>query len=121
MEAYKPNEFIFSSEFRVWQHLVFWLTHALFLAFVYSTTFAIPRNLFHDLVWLPAFIVYCYPLMYLVIPKFLLKGKLFLFICITSAWIIAGWFFNYLFRIYIFIPVQEYMGFKPIVKGGYQP
>jgi two-component system, LytTR family, sensor histidine kinase AlgZ len=121
MEAYKPYEFIFSSKFRVWRHLVFWLTHALFTAFVYSNTFGISRNLFHDLVWLPAYFVCCYPLMYLVIPKFLLKGKLFLFICITSAWVIAVWFFNYLFRTYVFIPIQEYMGFKPIVRGGYQP
>jgi LytS/YehU family sensor histidine kinase len=59
--------------------------------------------------------------MYLVLPKLLLKGKYVQFGVIILLWFIAGLFLNYLFRVYFFIPLQQYLGFKNIVPGGWQP
>jgi LytS/YehU family sensor histidine kinase len=36
-------------------------------------------------------------------------------------WAIAGFFLNYLFRAYIFIPMQEYMQFNSIVRDPWSP
>jgi sensor histidine kinase YesM len=58
--------------------------------------------------------------MYWVVPKFLLNGKYVQFIFIILLWGVAGVFINYLFRVYIFISAQEAMGFKQIVRGGWQ-
>jgi len=59
--------------------------------------------------------------MYWVLPKFLLKGKYVQFGIIILLWFIAGWLLNYVYRIYFFIPVQEYLHVKNIVPGGWQP
>jgi two-component system, LytTR family, sensor histidine kinase AlgZ len=50
-----------------------------------------------------------------------LKGRYTQFAFIILLWAVAGWFLNYLFRVYVFIPVQEYYQFENIVKGGWQP
>jgi LytS/YehU family sensor histidine kinase len=43
------------------------------------------------------------------------------FVIIIFLWAVAGWFLNYLYRTYFFIPVQEYLAFNPVVRGGWQP
>src|SRR5690606_27864731 len=73
------------------------------------------------LLWLPVFLLYSYPLVYWVIPKILLKGKYLQFGLIILLWGIAGWFINFLFRTYIFIPVQVAMQLSDIKKGGWVP
>jgi len=59
--------------------------------------------------------------MYWVLPKYLLKGKYAQFGIIILLWFIAGWFLNYLFRVYIFIPIQEALHFNTIVKDPRSP
>jgi hypothetical protein len=122
MDIYKPNDFVFSSRYRIVRHLVFWLAHILLGSFVWlGLGYSMSRHLFHGALWVPVLILYCYPLMYLVLPQYLLKGKYVQFILIILFWGIAGWFLNFLFRAYIFIPIQEYMGFDAIVKSPWQP
>ncbi|HEX6180645.1 MAG TPA: histidine kinase [Chitinophagaceae bacterium] len=58
-------------------------------------------------IWLPLRMLYCYPLMYWVLPQFLLKGKYMQFSIIILVWAFAGFFINYLFRAYVFIPFQQ--------------
>jgi LytS/YehU family sensor histidine kinase len=45
--------------------------------------------------------------MYWVLPQFLLKGKYMQFSFIILVWAFAGFFINYLFRAYFFIPFQQ--------------
>jgi len=122
MGILKSNDFIFSPKYRVLRHVVYWTVHILiwsvFWNLKYNTFF---RNLFHLLVWLPLFIVYSYPLIYWVIPEFLFKAKYKQFGFIIIAWGIAGLFLNVLFRAYVFIPVQEYIGFDNIYKEVFDP
>ncbi len=59
--------------------------------------------------------------MYWVLPQYLLKGKDVQFTLIILLWAAAGWFINYLFRTCIFIPIQEFMHYKKILGGGWQP
>jgi len=59
--------------------------------------------------------------MYWVLPKFLLKGKYLQFGIIILFWFVLGWFLNYLYRVYFFIPLQEFLKFESIVQGGWQP
>lgn len=106
----------------MWRHAAFWLFHVLFSLFVWtwSQHTSLIKNFFGEVVWLPARMLYCYTLIYWVLPKFLLKEKYLSFGFIIVLWIIAGWYLNFLFRAYIFIPLQEAFGFKNIVRNPYQ-
>lgn len=68
--------------------------------------------------------------MYLFIPRLLLQEKLLQFITILLAWGIAGYFFNYLYRKYVFFTLTELLSTKmglpfayrnasPWAPGGY--
>ena len=124
MDVSKHHRFIFSSKYRIWRHVVFWFAFTLLTALIYvasSQDLSLRRQLILGFVWLPVRILYCYPLMYWLLPKYLLKGKYVQFCAMVLLWFVAGWFINYLFRIYFFIPFQEYFHFKPIIQGGWQP
>ncbi len=125
MSTYRYNAFIFSSKYRLLRHIAFWVVYTFLTAVIYvqfsDGVWSLQRQLFLGAVWLPARILYCYPLMYWVLPKFLLKGKYVQFGLIILLWFVAGWFLNYLFRVYFFIPLQEYLQIKNIVRGGWQP
>jgi LytS/YehU family sensor histidine kinase len=59
--------------------------------------------------------------MYWVIPKYLLKGKYVQFGLIIMAWFIGGWFFNYLYRSNVSIPVQIKLQISPVLQDPWQP
>jgi LytS/YehU family sensor histidine kinase len=59
--------------------------------------------------------------MYWVLPTYLLKGKYMQFGVITLLWFIFGWFLNYFFRAYIFIPIQDALHFQNIVRDPWMP
>ncbi len=124
MDIYNPNNFLFSPKYRVWRHVSFWIGHALFFAVIFYAERNfwqnLGRNLFTPLVWIPVRMLYCYPLMYWALPKFLLKGKYQKFCFLILAGVIAGFFFNYLFRAYIYIPLQEALHFTDIIKNPWQ-
>ena len=119
------TDFIFSSKYRLWRHLLFWLVFTFLTSIVYVNYSHGSRNLqrqmFLGTVWLPARILYCYPLMYWVIPNYLLKSKYVQFAILIIIWFTAGWLLNYLFRANIFIPLQVALGFNNIVMDPWQP
>ena len=122
MNIYNPNDFVFSSKYRVWRHVAFWMVHTILVAFIwYRSERGFELDLFRGMLWLPIRILYSYPLIYWVLPEFLLKGKYIKFGVIILLWAIAGWFLNYFFRAYLFIPVQEYLHLDRIDKNPWQP
>jgi hypothetical protein len=122
MDIHKPNDFVFSSKCRLLRHVAFWSVHVISNSFLWmGLDYSTWRQLFHGALWVPVFILYCYPLMYWVLPQYLLKGKYTQFAGIILLWAIAGWFINYLFRAYVFIPLQVYMQFDAIIKNPWQP
>ena len=122
MNVYQPNNFLFSSKYRVWRHIVFWTVYTLVITQVWQNPGkGFERNLFHGILWLPVRILYSYPLMYWVLPKFLLKGKYTQFAIIISLWAVAGWILNYLFRANIFIPIQKALDLNPIDPNLWSP
>ena len=120
MKVIPYSQFIFSARYRLWRHILYWSVHLLlwagFWTFSQNTYL---RNLFHMLLWLPVFIIYSYPIAYWAVPRLLLRGKLASFVVVILCWGVAGWFINYLFRTFIFIPVQEVLNLENIAKGGW--
>jgi len=91
----KQYPFIFSDEpgYRFKRHLLFWLTWAIFFAFLYSfspinTTNSywanLPTSLMESMVYLIAHMFLSYALMYYVIPNYLIKQRYWL----TAIWVI---------------------------------
>ena len=121
MRTLTINNFIFSSRYRVWRHIAFWLANVIFIVLLYSATLGIGRSLIHNFIWLPARFLYTYPLILWFIPKYLLKNKYIIFSIVAILWAIGGWLLNVNFRQYFFNPVQEFLNFTPIVQGSGQP
>jgi two-component system sensor histidine kinase AlgZ len=122
MNTYQPNKFLFSPRYRVWRHIVFWAVYTIIVSLIWQTPGrSFGRNLFHGLLWLPVRMLYCYPLIYWILPRFLLKGKYIQFAFIILGWAVAGWFLNYLFRNFMFIPLQEYLQLNAIDQTRWQP
>jgi sensor histidine kinase YesM len=112
-----PNDFVFSSKYRLLRHVIFWIFQIVIFSFVWkSLNYSVSRTLFQGVLWVLPNMVFCYPLVYWVLPQYLLKGKYVQFAFIILLWAIAGFYLNYLFRAYFFIPLQEYIGFDRIAK-----
>ena len=105
---YGDYPFVFSKQYRVVRHGIFWLVHIVVFSFLYK----VPAQSWwlqhaQSAVWAIAFIMYGYPIMYVFIPRFLLKEKLVQFIAILLMWGIAGYFFNHLYRKYVYFSFNE--------------
>lgn len=108
---------MFSSKFRVWRHMAFWSLQIFLIAFAWSATYPFLPSLIVGLFWLPVYMVYCYPFIYWVLPKLLLKGRYVQFGIVALLWILAGWFVNYYFRLYVMFPVRDTLGMAGIGRN----
>lgn len=110
---YKENAFVFSPRYRILRHIVFWLVHILVFSFLYKAP-GLRYSQMHliSAIWVPAFIIYSYVIMYFLIPVLLLKGKYVEFVSILIIWAIAGYFLNYFWRSYVLFPVSDLIGYS---------
>ena len=121
MNAFLYNDFIFSSRYRVWRHLVYWSFHvAIWAAFwlVMGVPLSYGRHLLNMIMWVPAFILFGYPLVYGAIPHLLLKGRVWQFCLFVLFWGVVGLFIDAGYRGYVLIPLQEAMGLDNILPRG---
>lgn len=121
MNSFLYNEFIFSSRYRIWRHVVYWSFHiALWAAFwvVMGAPVSYGRQLLNMTMWIPAFIIFSYPLVYIAIPHLLLQGKVLQFFLLVLAWGAAGLYIDSGYRSYVLIPLQEAMGLDHILPRG---
>lgn len=106
----KTNQFIFSPERRVLRHVSFWLLWLLgwacFLTAIWSSFI---DNFIRIALWLPAFIVFSYPVSYIAISKLLLKGRYLAFLGAIICWLAFGWFLSAWFLKYVSAPVLDLM------------
>ncbi len=107
------NAFVFSGKYRLLRHITFWLVHILIFSFLFKT----PGQSYWQMhilstLWVPAFILYGYPVMYWIVPKFLLKEKYLQFSLILLLWAVAGYFLNYFFRKQVLFPVSDWLQYK---------
>ena len=124
MNSFLHNDFIFSSKYRVWRHLSYWVVHiAIWAAFwvVTGAPVSYGRMLFNMTLWVPAFIIFSYPLVYGAIPHLLLKGRVLQFFIALVGWGAIGLYIDVFYRGYILIPVQEAMGLENILPRGPLP
>ncbi len=122
MNNYKENAFVFSSRLRIWRHIIFWTAHI----FIFSFLFNIPGQsignmLMLSTLWVPAFILYCYPIMYWMVPSYLLKEKYLQFSVLLLAWAMAGYFLNYIFRVNVLFPFMDLLQHKTSNKNPWAP
>ncbi len=115
------NKFIFSREYRLWRHLLYWTLHiVLWGSFWAGWVWWVghPFNLLHYmvkmLIWMPAFILYSFPIIYWMIPRQLMNGQYIRFFFAILTWGIAGVYLNMLYRQYVFVDVQRFFGFSEI-------
>lgn len=121
MNRFLYNDFIFSARYRVWRHIAYWSFHtsvwALFWV-VMDVPLSYGRQLINMIMWVPAFILFSYPLVYYAIPQLLLKGKILQFFLLTVGWGAFGLVIDAQYRSLVLIPLQEAMGLKNILPRG---
>jgi len=115
MLIYKEYPFVFSRKYRLIRHLIFWLVQIP----VFSFLFKLPGTPYWHMhimsaLWIPAFIIYAYPIMYMLIPRYLLREKYMLFAILLINWAVAGYFLNYFFRLYVLFPISDQLEYKAI-------
>jgi len=113
IRVYHENAFVFDVKYRILRHIIFWLVHII----IFSFLFRIPgQNFGYTLListlWVPSFILYSYPVMYRIIPAYLLKEKYMAFTLILLLWAVGGYFLNYYFRTSILFPVADLLDYK---------
>ena len=119
------DEFIFSSRYRLWRHLLYWLfiliTWPVFWIVVEPTSRYYGQGFVSTLLWIPPIILFGYPLAYWAFPYLMIKGRPWHFILVVLAWGFAGIYFHYGYRNYILEPLLRAFGFKVISEKGHQP
>lgn len=110
---YQENAFVFSPSYRWLRHLIFWTIHILCFSYLFKIPDqSYPHMFLLSTLWVPAIILYAYPIAYILIPKYLLSEKYPLFILMILIWAIAGYFLNYLFRTMVLFPVSDVLHYK---------
>ena len=118
------DEFIFSPRYRVWRHIFYWSFHTTVWAIfwlVMGSPASFARNLFNMFLFIPVFVFFGYPLVYIAVPRLLLKGKVWQFSLLVLVWAVAGGFINAGYRTYVYVPLQQAIGFSFIPGTGFQP
>jgi len=118
------DEFIFSPRYRVWRHIFYWSFHTTVWAIfwlVMGSPASFARNLFNMFLFIPVFVFFGYPLVYIAVPRLLLKGKVWQFSVLVLVWAVAGGFINAGYRTYVYVPLQQAIGFSFIPGTGFQP
>lgn len=121
MNSFLYNDFIFSPRYRIPRHVVYWSVHLTLWAtfwMIMDSPYSFGRTLFHQMLWLPVFICYSYPLVYWAVPRLLLEGKVLPFFFLILAWGAAGLYINFAFRTYVFVPLQTAIGFENVSLRG---
>ena len=121
MQLPKANDFIFSSRYRLWRHILYWSFHiSIWAAFWVYMEIPIPyeRQLLYMTLWTPAFILFSYPLVYGAVPYLLLRGKLLAFFLTILAWGGVGLYIDEAYRSYIIIPFQEALALDQAIPRG---
>ena len=113
MKSIPYNNFIFSSRYRVWRHIAYWTFQIFFWAAFWGMmgeSVSYPRQLLNVAIWVPMFIIFSYPLVYIAIPHLLMKGRYIQFFLTVVCWCIAGLYLNDAYRTYVFIPLRHSLG-----------
>ncbi len=124
LNSFLRNEFIFSPRFQVSRHIFYWSLHVTIWATFWVVTGApvtFGRQLLNMAMWVPAFILFSYPLVYGAIPHLLLKGRVSSFFLVMLGWGAVGLFIDEAYRSHVLIPVQEAMGLDNILPRGPLP
>jgi len=117
------HDFIFSAQRnqRIKRHVVLWVVCYIFLVITYPPRGAGTANgidadgviNFYEMVLIRAFVhllcqmIFCYPLMYFLMPEFFWKKKYFQFICLfLLLWVVVS-FFRYAAFTYAYNPIMQ--------------
>lgn len=118
MKIINRTEFIFSTQYRLQRHLLYWALHIVLWSCFWSIweywvtgEVGIVHHLLRMLLSIPAFIAFSIPIIYWMMPRLLMKGLYVQFILAVAAWGLAGIYLSALYRQYFFIPFQDYLGF----------
>jgi two-component system, LytTR family, sensor histidine kinase AlgZ len=124
MNSFLYNEFVFSPRYRVWRHITYWTFHIMIWStfwFIMVSPASFGRQVINMVMWVPAFILFGYPLVYLAIPHLLLKGKFLQFFLVILGWGAVGLYIDSGYRSFVLIPLQEAMHLKNILPRGNLP
>src|SRR5689334_3419924 len=86
---------------RLMQHILFWIAAVVFFCFVFGGTFTVSQTIINALGFLPGHLIFVYSIMYLLLPKFILKGKIYAAIPIFISILFISLFYMRVADMYI--------------------
>lgn len=112
------NDFVFSPRYRIWRHITYWILHVLAWAFFWDVNdifgWTYDLQVINLCIWVPAFILFSYPMIYWGIPELLLKEKVIEFLILIFVWAAVGLLINYAYRHYLYVPALKALRFPYI-------
>lgn len=120
MDIYHPKNFLFAAKYTVWRHITFLLFQILTYTLVWVNMTGFWNGLLINAAAASVYLLYCYPLIYWILPNYLLKARYRQFALLFTLWIIVGCFWVVLNRIYILIPLQDAFNVKS-ARNPWQP
>ena len=125
LDSFLYNQFIFSPRYHRLRHILYWTFHitiwSVFWVIMTNGTVPFARFLFNMTLWVPIFILFGYPMAYWAVPQLLIKGKVIQFLLLILAWGVVGIYLNAGYRTYIYVPIQQLVGFETLPAKGFQP
>lgn len=112
MNIHQPNNFLFAAKYRGWRHVTFFLFQTSFFTLVWVDFTGFWNGLLFNSVGSASWLLYCYPLIYWILPFYLLKGRYRQFVLLFFLWIIAGCIWSHLHRIFVLLPLQYAVNFE---------
>ena len=119
--------FVYSNniKYRLSRHIAFWLAWISYFITIYvlrpgaySIGFSsfLAYTILETFVVMSIDIIFCYTVMYFLVPKYLIKGKYFLFVLLLVIFILLDASVSNLYY-YVFVnPLREYFGLMPWEK-----
>lgn len=124
VNSFLYTQFIFSSRFRVWRHIVYWTFHILVWAafwVIMGEPASYGSQLINTAMWVPMYITFSYPMVYIAIPHLLMKGRYLEFFLTMLCWGVAGLYIAGVYTRYVFIPLHHATGLDNILPHFLEP
>lgn len=121
LNKFLVEEFVFARRYHIWRHIIYWSFHITVWSvfwLIMGAPVSFARMFFNMMLWIPVFIFFGYPLAYIAVPRLLLKAKVWQFSLLVLLWAVIGLFINAGYRTYVFVPIEEFIGFTSIPAKG---
>src|ERR1700744_723234 len=102
------KDIIFEKRYRLLRHCLFWLCYCTTFTVLSAADLGSLQEGFRTVLYFtPINIIYAYVVLYVFVPRLLVRGRYLAFFVVYCAWAITGLFLNFFWRYYVVLPLRS--------------